>query len=266
MTFPKKQLSIIDFFDSESPESTEFRRILKKIENTRDPEKKTILITSAMLSEGKSLLTAFLAVTSAKARRKKTLLIDFDLRRPMVHKLFGVPLENGVTDVLFSSLTARVVIKKTKLDQLDLITAGEIIKNPSELFNGPAIHNIFEELKFYYDLILIDSPPIIPVVDPLILLEELDGAVLVIKAGATNRDVVKRARNLLAAHHEKIIGVVVNNIGQTLPYYYNYSYYGYHYKSGIPGKKPRTILPPPESPDGPKKKKKSPGPPRSAGQ
>jgi capsular exopolysaccharide synthesis family protein len=263
---PKKQLSIIDFYDLESPESTEFRRILKMIENTRDPEKKSILITSAMLSEGKSLLTAFLAITAAKSRRKKTLLIDFDLRRPMVHKLFRIPLENGVTDVLFSSLTARVVVKKTDIDQLDLITAGEIIKNPSELFNGPAIHNIFEELKFYYDLILIDSPPIIPVVDPLILLEELDGAVLVIKAGATNRDVVKRARNLLSAHKDKIIGVVVNNIGQTLPYYYNYNYYGYHYKAGIPGKKPKTVEPPAKPPVTPRKRKKSPGPPRSAGQ
>jgi len=227
----KKNLSIIDFYDMESPESTEFRRVLHTLNGTgKEVGQQAILVTSAMLSEGKSIVSAFLAITSARDKRKKTLLIDFDLRRPMVHKLFSKPLENGISDIINDGVASRNVIKKTSIENLDLLTAGKIMDNPSELLNGPAIHKIIEEMKFYYDLLLIDSPPVLPVMDPMILLDELDGAIIVVKAGATQRDIVLRARDLLASQRDKIIGVVVNNINESLPYHYNYSYYGYHYK------------------------------------
>jgi len=227
----KKPHSVIDLYDSEAPVSTEMRRVLYNLNGAAPDEKKqAILVTSAMLSEGKSLISSFLALTAAKIKGRKTLLIDFDLRRPMVHKLFDKPLKGGISDVLLDSASPRNLIKTTDISNLDIITAGKIFNNPSELFNGPAIYKIFEEMKFYYDLILVDSPPLLPVVDPMLLLEELDGAVLVIKAGATNRDVIKRARKLIGSHKDKIVGVIINNLKHTLPYYYDYSYYGYHYK------------------------------------
>jgi len=226
-----KNLSIIDYFDPESPESTEFRRVLYNL-NGVPPNggKKAVLVTSSMLAEGKSIVSAFMALTSARFKNRKTLLIDFDLRRPMVHKLFSVPLENGISDILAKGIASRNVIKKTSIDNLDLLTAGKVMPNPSELFSGPAIHRIIEEMKFYYDLILVDSPPLLPVMDPMILLEELDGAVLVVKAGSTQKEIVRRARDLLATQKDKIAGVVINNLNQTLPYHYNFDYYGYHYK------------------------------------
>ena len=231
MAGQSKDISIVDFYDMESPESTEFRRVLHSLNNTPlGSERRAVLITSAMLSEGKSIISAFLALTSARFKNRKTLLVDFDLRRPMIHKLFCLPLQNGISDILTKGVTPRSVIKKTVADNLDIVTAGKVISNPSELFDGPAIHKIIEELKFYYELILVDSPPVLPVMDPMLLLEELDGAILVVKAGVTQKDIVMRARDLLTAQKNKVIGVVVNNINQTLPYHYNYDYYGYNYR------------------------------------
>lgn len=232
MAGKKRMTSILDVFQAESPESTEFLRILRNLNGSRiGGDKRAILITSAMLSEGKSLISAFLSMTSAVARKKKTLLVDFDLRRPMVHKLFNLKAVNGVTEILTEGIAVRNVIQKCAVENLDFITAGKIHQNPAEILNSSTINRIFEEMKFYYDLILVDSPPLIPVMDPILLLEELDGALIVIKAGSTNRDVIKRARDLLAAQKDKIAGVVLNNIFHALPYYYNYHYYGYHYKS-----------------------------------
>ncbi|UCD93953.1 MAG: CpsD/CapB family tyrosine-protein kinase [Candidatus Zixiibacteriota bacterium] len=228
----KKDLSVIDFFDIESPESNEFRRVLHNLNGAPigGGERRAVLVTSAMLSEGKSLICSFLAMTSARFKNRKTLLIDFDLRRPMIHKLFSVNLQNGVSDILTEGIASRNVIKQTALENLDLLTAGKVMSNPSELLSSTAIHRIIEEMKFYYELILVDSPPLLPVLDPMILLEEMDGVLIVVKAGETQRDIVVRARDILAAQKDKVVGVVVNNLKQSLPYHYNYGYYGYHHK------------------------------------
>lgn len=227
----KNNVSILEYFDMESPETTEFRRLLHNINGSNNGgSKQAILVTSAILSEGKSIISAFMAMTSAMLKKKKTLLIDFDLRRPTQHRLFVLPLEKGVSDLLTHKKAARSVIKNTPNENLDIITAGKVIENPSEVINSVEIHRIIDEMKFYYELILVDSPPLVPVMDPLILLEELDGALLVIKAGGTQKSVVSRASELLASKKEKFLGVVVNNLNRALPQYYDYSYYGYHYK------------------------------------
>lgn len=229
------QVSILDYFDVEAPETTEFRRLLHNINGSGNGgEKRALLITSAMLSEGKSIISAFLAMTASVLKKKKTLLIDFDLRRPAIHRLFGMPLEGGVTEILMDKKAARSVIRKTTEDNLNIMTAGKMIANPSEIINGVDIHRIMDEMKFYYDLILVDSPPLVPVMDPLILLDEVDGAIMVIKAGGTQKSVVSRASELLASKKEKFIGVVVNNLDRALPHYYDYNYYGYQYKPKSP--------------------------------
>ncbi len=232
MSAARKKASVLDFYDMESPEATELRRLLHNIDNSANGgEKRTLLVTSSVLSEGKSIIAALLAITAARHKKRKTLLIDFDLRRPMVHKLYGLPLEKGVADILLDGLSARSVIKNTSIERLDAITAGRVLSNASEVIDGAAVHRIMEEMKFYYELILVDSPPLVPVMDPLILLDELDGAIMVIKAGATQKSVVSRACNLLATvRKDKFVGVVVNNLNRSLPYYYDYNYYGYSYK------------------------------------
>ena len=117
----KKSLGIIDYFDMELPESTEFRRVLHNVNGKhKEPDKLAILVTSAMLSEGKSVVSAFLAMTSARSKKIKTLLIDFDLRRPVIHKLFRLPLKGGLSNVLIEGIACRNAIKKTSLENLDI--------------------------------------------------------------------------------------------------------------------------------------------------
>ncbi|UCD16893.1 MAG: CpsD/CapB family tyrosine-protein kinase [Candidatus Zixiibacteriota bacterium] len=228
----QKKSSIIDYYNLESPEATEFRRLLHNFNGIpAGGEKRAILVTSAVLSEGKSVIASLLAITAARHKRQKTLLIDFDLRRPTLHRLFSVSLKKGISNVLTEGIAARSIIKSSGEDRLDIITAGPAMDNPSEVISGPAVHRIVEEMKFYYELIVVDSPPLVPVMDPMVLLDELDGAIMVIKAGATQKAVVSRARDLLTTRKDKFMGVVVNNLNRSLPYYYDYGYYGYHHKA-----------------------------------
>ncbi|RKX23390.1 MAG: hypothetical protein DRP51_00460 [Candidatus Zixiibacteriota bacterium] len=232
MTGKSNLISILDIFNPESPESTEFRRILHNLDKSKKGgDKQVILITSATLSEGKSLTSSFLAMTSATYKNNKTLLIDFDLRRPTIHKLFGVNRRGGISEIMLGGLAPKKAVKPTNLDKLDLLTAGKSTGNISELIKGPNVHRIIEEMKFYYDTIIVDSPPLIPVMDTLIFVEEFDAVLLVIKAGVTQKEIVDRARNLLANHNGKLVGVIMNNLKKSLPYYYDYSYYDYNYKS-----------------------------------
>jgi len=228
-------ISIIDYFSLETAFAAEFRRLLYNLQvNEKSAEMKAFMVTSSMLSEGKSTIVSLLAITAAK-KGIKTVIIDSDLRRPVIHKLFKLERQLGLHEVLAEEAAAKSVIKKTSLDNLDIITAGKISAHPAEVFNGPAIGRLIEEMKFYYDQIIIDSAPIIPVSDPLFVANEVDGVALVIKAGETQREVVRRAVDILKTNKFKLMGVILNNMSGSLPYYYNYSYYGYHYEQKPPG-------------------------------
>ena len=221
--------SVIDYFNMETDFATEFRRLLHNIKNTTsDTELKAIMLTSAMLSEGKSTVAVFLAMTAAR-KGMKTLLLDADLRRPTVHRYFSQNRDNGLAEILAGETAAKNVTRRTALEKLDLICAGRAISNPSELFDSRSIGNVITEMKFYYDLILVDAPPVIPVSDPMLLSQEVDGVLMIVKAGQTQREVVRRATEILRSQSRKLIGVVLNNMDGQLPYYYDYSAYGYDY-------------------------------------
>ncbi len=223
------EVSIIELYNLESPMATEFRRLLHVLQHPASGrELKTILLTSAMLSEGKSTASAFLALTAAN-KGIKTLLIDADLRRPSIHKLFSLHRVPGLAQILAEGNGPRNVIKKTALDKLDIVTAGKIVSHPSEVFDAAAIGRILTEMKFYYDFIVVDSAPVIPVSDPMLLAAEVDGILLVVKAGATQRQVILRAKEILLSNTNKLLGVVLNNAEGRLPYYFDHNYYGYDY-------------------------------------
>jgi protein-tyrosine kinase len=225
--------SIFEAYDPESSVGTEFRRLLFNMTNNRLVENgaKSFLITSPSIGEGKSTVASFLALTAAVHKPRKTLLIDGDLRRPVIHKMFGLNQKMGLTDIIVSGAKLEDCAKKTEIPNLHIITSGVSDWNPTELFDSPSIPGLFEAAKFYYDLIIIDSAPVIPVTDPLILGAEVDGICLVVKAGATQKEVVTRACDLINQSHARLLGVVLNNVKQALPYYYNHKYYGYHYTS-----------------------------------
>ncbi len=220
--------SIINYFDRESAEATEFRRLYSNLIGTGGGLK-TVLVTSSIVEEGKTLISSFLAMTVAEIGRGKILLIDSDLRRPMVNVLFKMNLEGGFADLLEGKLKASEAAKPTIIPALKVITAGKITSSPTLIMNPTRIHQVLEELKFYYDFIIIDAPPTIPVSDPLLIAPETDGTLLVVRAGSTPKEVVKRACNLLSNARIKILGVVMNNCDEILPYHYSSKYYSYKY-------------------------------------
>jgi capsular exopolysaccharide synthesis family protein len=230
----KQRLPITDYFSHESPLATEFRRLFNHVQRQQEKsDLKSILITSAVTAEGKSTISACLSITAAR-KGYKTLLIDCDLRRPSLHRLFGVERENGMAEVIAEGLPVKSLIKKSELENLDIVSAGKATANPSELFDSRAIGAMVAELKFYYDYAFVDAPPVIPVSDPMLLAQELDGVILVIKAGSTPREVVERAVEIMKTNSTRVLGVVLNNAKGSLPYYYNYSHYHYDYSPHLP--------------------------------
>ncbi len=222
--------NIIDHFSQESPIATEVRRLLHNVRaKCSSGELKALMVTSATTGEGKSTTCALMAITSAK-KNLKTLLVDCDLRRPSLHRLFGFDRSDGLVEVLADGMSARKLVKRTSLDNLDLITAGKAWPHPTELFDSRAIGSIIDDLKFYYDFIIVDTPPVIPVSDPMLLAQELDGSVLVVKAGETPREVARRAAEIMTSNNTKLLGVVLNNARGSLPYYYDYNRYNYDYQ------------------------------------
>jgi len=224
--------NIIDYFDEESPEASEFRRLYSKLKNLYSGQTlKNILVTSATINEGKSTTAALLACTIARYRETKTILVDCDLRRPRVHQLFEMRKEHGLADVLAGKKRLDSCFKSSPIENLKILTSGGIIDNPTELFNSSRLKEMFQEIKFYFDAVIVDSPPVNPVTDALILAPEMDGAIMVIKAGQTPREVVRRATELMRSSGLNILGAIVNNQKGVLPYFYDHSYYGYKYYS-----------------------------------
>ncbi|MCK5127199.1 MAG: CpsD/CapB family tyrosine-protein kinase [candidate division Zixibacteria bacterium] len=228
----EKTINLFEFYDQESPYATEFRRLLHNMNGAVSGDKtKLILITSAMLAEGKSTIASFLAMTAAGKKKRKTLLVDCDLRRPTIHKLFNLPRERGVVEALTEKKSLKELTKKTSQEYLDIVTAGKAMVQPTDIFDSNAIHKLLDESRFYYDLILVDCAPVLPVSDPMLLAPLMDGVIMVLKAGSTQKEVAERATMLLKNNKANFLGIVLNNLSNALPYYYNESYYGYEYKS-----------------------------------
>jgi capsular exopolysaccharide synthesis family protein len=220
--------TIYEIFDQESPIATEMRRLYSNIRHVdgRNP-KRSFLVTSAERGEGKSTVASHLALTVARFRGKKSLLVDADLRRPRVHQIFDVPKEPGLYECLNGEMDPLEVVKDTQIENLKIIPAGRRVKSPAHLFEGDVMTEIFEKIKFYYDIVIVDSAPVIPVSDPMLISSVLDGVILVMLAGKTPRNVSLRAKNILLDANANLLGVVVNNMSEVLPYYYDYRYYGY---------------------------------------
>jgi len=225
----RARIPITEYFGQESPIATEYRRLFQNLcKAGNQTELKSILITSAITGEGKSTISSLLSITAAR-KGNRTLLIDCDIRRPAIHNLFQLERRHGLVDIMLDGVPSKNVIKKTAIDQLDIITAGKVTPHPSELFNTRTIDGLIQELKFYYDHLIIDSPPVIPVSDPMLLAQAIDGVLLVVKAGETASQVARRAVDIMTNNRANVLGVVLNNARNSLPYYYDYSHYHYNY-------------------------------------
>lgn len=189
---------------------------------------KTILVTSAGPEEGKTFCSANLAATMAQAGSRVALL-DCDMRRPRVHKLFGMSKEKGISNILVGSAEIRESIIPTPVKNLEIITSGPIPPNPSELIGSKNMVKLLEVLKTRYDRIVIDSPPITAVTDSAILGGRADGVVLVVRAAETPRELVKNGVAQLRQVNAHVLGAILNGIKMGKDNYYYYQYYYYYY-------------------------------------
>lgn len=214
----------------ETPELNEFKRLFNRL-HTENQKRgtKVFMITSATLGEGKSTIAAYLAVTSALYQSTETILVDSDLRRPSIHRLYELPVQQGFADMLANQLDLDAATKPSSLPNLKVITAGKPELPPAELFSVSHLQSLVEELRRKFSIVIFDTPPIIPVSDTLLLSNFVDGILLVVKAGKSQKRVTQRAIDMLQTNSGKILGVVVNNLQSALPYYYDYRYYGYKY-------------------------------------
>lgn len=185
-----------------------------------DKEIKRILVTSSEPGEGKSTTSGNLALAFAQDE-KKVILIDCDLRKPSLHKKFRISNNRGLSDVIIDRDKLNKCIQK-RTEYLDILTAGKIPPNPSEMLGSQAMSSLLDELSNVYDVIILDSPPVLAVTDAQILSTKVDGTVLVVRAEKTKKDTVTAAKGVLDKVNANILGTVLNGGDKNKDNYYYY--------------------------------------------
>lgn len=185
-----------------------------------DKKIKRILVTSSEPGEGKSTTSGNLALAFAQDE-KKVILIDCDLRKPSLHKKFRISNNRGLSDVIIDRDKLNKCIQK-RTEYLDILTAGKIPPNPSEMLGSQAMSSLLDELSNVYDVIILDSPPVLAVTDAQILSTKSDGAILVVRAEKTKKDTVMAAKGVLDKVNANILGTVLNGGDKNKDNYYYY--------------------------------------------
>lgn len=205
-----RENSIITASNSKSIFAEQYRTIRTNIEYAGiDREIKTILVTSAIAGDGKSTTAANLASVFAQ-QEKKVLLMDTDLRKPTVHQSFSVNNTKGLTNVLARKVSIDEAIISTDYTNLHILTSGPIPATPAELLTTKAMANLLEKLKKEFDIIILDTPPLLAVADAQILAKHCDGVTLVVSSGNTEIEKAKKAKEVLHSTNANILGVVLN--------------------------------------------------------
>lgn len=187
---------------------------------------KTLLISSSNPKEGKTTTAANLAASVAQVG-KRTLLIDCDLRKPWVHRCFNISNQLGLSDLLFDGKQIDEVISKIN-NKLDVLSAGRITYNPSELLSSQRMKSLLIEMENEYDYVILDTPPLIAFTDALTLAAERIGVVLVLSSEETKIQVCQKAKQLLQNVNASLIGVVLNKVNEKSIVGYGYDYYSYN--------------------------------------
>lgn len=193
-----------------------------------DVKIKKMLVTSSEQGEGKSTISANLAASFAQAGYR-TLLVDADLRKPTQHKIFEQMNVKGLSNLIAGQVLLEETINPNVLPGLDLLTSGPVPPNPAELLGSLAMEDLLIKLSEMYDLVLLDTPPVLAVADSQILGNLVDGSLLVVNSKLTHRDKVVDAKNQMDKSSSKTLGIVLNDLDKKDDgdYYY---YYGENQK------------------------------------
>jgi capsular exopolysaccharide synthesis family protein len=199
------------------------RTRIKRVESGRPL--RAIAVTSPAKGDGKSLTAANLALTMAQEFQQRVLLIDCDLRRPTVHRLFGLSDGPGLGDVLMNMAELEHALVALPDHHLTVLPAGLPPSRPAELLGSSAMRRLLDTLRTRFDRILIDVPPVAPLADLHILAPMVDGLLMIVRAGVTPKPAIERA--LAGLDASKVLGLVLNESGAETTDSYNYEGYGY---------------------------------------
>ena len=229
-------LNLVTQNDPKNPAAEAYRVIRTSIQFAQaGRELKSIALTSCTHNEGKSTTIANLAVVLTQAG-KSVLLIDCDMRNPTVHKNFKLSNKVGLSSCISMGTPLSEAVQATKIENLYALTGGVIPPNPSELLGSERMKALVDEAGELYDYVLIDTPPVLPVTDALIMSRVVDGVVLVISSGEIKVEMAKDVKAQLVHSGANILGVVLNKV-RSEHHGYGYGYYYYYGSDGTKQKK-----------------------------
>jgi succinoglycan biosynthesis transport protein ExoP len=186
---------------------------------------KVIMVSSAEPGDGKTTLISNLAVALAQSG-KRVLLIDADLRRPTLNRMFRIPQGKGLTDVLSGELDLLSAVRPSVVERLSLLTAGTAPANPAEILSSSRLHWVLDEAREEFDFVFLDAPPMLAVSDPCVLARDTDGILIVVRLNKNTRTALARVRELLNDQNIPVLGAVVNGVPLKGGHEYGYTYYG----------------------------------------
>ncbi len=228
MRLSEQEAKMLTHLSVRAPETETYRMLVTNIQFAEvDNPIQTLLITSSAPGEGKTLTATNLAIGMAQSG-KKTLLVDTDLRKPMVHRLFRMDKSPGLTECLHERCQLQEVIRNSPVENLSLITAGSTPPNAPQLLASQKMEALIEQLKEQFDMVIFDTPPAVVVTDPAVLGSKLDAMCLVIEAERTNKNAALKAKELLSTSSSALLGVILNKVDVRKGYGYYYYYYYYY--------------------------------------
>jgi len=204
---------LITLTESRSPISEAYRTLRTNLDFAGlDRALRTLVVTSAGMSEGKSTTLANLAIVSAQAGRR-VILVYADLRRPTLHTVFGLANDAGLTTMMMDDAAlASPPLIKTAVEGLSVLTSGPLPPNPAEVMGSRRMEEIIAALAERADQVLFDTPPVVAVTDAAVLATKVDGVVLVVSAGHTRRDHARTAVQRLQQINARVVGAVLTNV------------------------------------------------------
>ncbi len=223
----KNNKSLITYSDPKSSAAEAYRMLRTNLHYLNiDKENRVIMVTSSNMAEGKTTTICNLAVTMAQSN-KDVLLLECDLRKPRIHRVFNIDNSIGLTNVITENKTLDEVVKSSpEYSNLSIVTCGPIPPDPAEILQSISMRNFIEQIKSEFDIVLIDVPPVCSVADASILGGIVDGVIFVISSQETNVESAKTAVKTLEKVGANILGAVLVKVKLSRRgYYYYYNYY-----------------------------------------
>jgi non-specific protein-tyrosine kinase len=230
---------LVTWLRTKAPESEAYRTLRTNIQfSSVDKPIRSLLVTSSSPGEGKSTTTANLAAVLAQTGQR-VIVVDTDLRRPVLHKVFGVPNNVGLTNSLLAGENVSLdgYLQATEIGSLSVLTSGPIPPNPSELLGSHRMERLVDTLAQAADIVLFDSPPILAVTDAVVMARHVDGVLLVVDAGHTREHALAQAVGELQKTGVNLLGVALNRLDTRRGGYY---YYYYYYSDDQDGRRRRS--------------------------